>query len=204
MTGIAMPDEWHTFVRHYRLRHGLTQSQLAALLSVSQRTISRWEREEDTPNIAIQKRLRDLGWSPPVALLQSMRAAVIACPVPRALSRTPRLELQALSRPALAKRPSMAGWIGRELAGIASGVLKQMLDDRDLQRAIARRDIANVIATTGSVLRTPESKAIGVWRTTITYFYQDGTFFSDAVSVAAPANSVQGYRAVPMDDIPTR
>lgn len=194
--------DWPGFVRHYRLRHALTQEQLAALLRVSQRTVSRWERGEDSPSLALQKRLRDLGWAPPIALLQGMRAAVIHCPTARALSMSARLQLQVLSRPAIAKRPSMRGYIGRDLAGIASGILKEMLDDRELQRAVAQREIANVIATTGSVLQTPESRRIGVWRTTITYFYHDGTFYSDALSVAAPADATLGYRAIPMDTIP--
>ena len=45
----------------------------------------------------------------------------------RALSRTQNLRLQAVSPPAIAKRPSVVEWIGRDLAGIACGVLAEML-----------------------------------------------------------------------------
>ena len=96
---VGKPDDWACLVRRYRLRHGLTQTRLSALVGVSQRTVSRWERGEDRPNLEIQKKLRDLGWQPPGSLLASLAAGINHCPLPCALSRTSRLTLQAVSHP---------------------------------------------------------------------------------------------------------
>jgi transcriptional regulator with XRE-family HTH domain len=199
-----LTDGWSTLIKRYRLRHGLTQVRMALLVGVSQRTISRWERGEDSPNLDWQRRLRDLGWQPPGNLLDSLAAAIPHCPFPRALSRTPNLRLQALSVPAIEKRPSVTEWIGRDLALIATGILEEMLDDKRLQRGIANREFASVVATTRSVLRTAEHEKIGNYRTVITYFFHEGTLYSDAVSVPAPADAVLGYKAVPMDQIGER
>jgi transcriptional regulator with XRE-family HTH domain len=188
-------------IKRYRLRHGLTQVRMALLVGVSQRTISRWERGEDSPNLDWQRRLRDLGWQPPGNLLDSLAAAIPHCPFPRALSRTPNLRLQALSVPAIEKRPSVTEWIGRDLALIATGILEEMLDDKRLQRGIANREFASVVATTRSVLRTAEHEKIGNYRTVITYFFHEGTLYSDAVSVPADMSATLGYRAIPMDEI---
>lgn len=198
-----MSEDWRDLVKRYRVRHGLTQLRMAAVIGVSQRTISRWERGEDRPSLDQQKRLRDLGWEPTGLLLERIAASVEHCPAPRALSRTQNLRLQALSRPAVAKRPSVTEWIGRDLVGIACGVLEEMLDDRQLQRSIANREIACIVSTTRSVLQTVEHPKIGTYRTTITYFFHEGTLYSDAMSVRAPANAICGYRAIPMDDIGT-
>lgn len=192
-----MSEDWSRFIRCYRLRHALTQARMAAVIGVSQRTISRWERGEDRPSLDQQRYLRDLGMEPTGELLQSLAAAVIHCPAPRALSRTQSLCLQALSQPAIAKRPSVVGWIGRDLAPIACGVLAEMLEDKPLQRGIANREIACVLATTRSVLQTAEHPRIGAFRTTISYFFHDGTLFSDAVSVPAGQEEPCGYRAIP-------
>ena len=173
---------WGGVVRSVRLRAGYSQQQLSEILNVSQRTVSRWERGDDNPSIAQQKRLRDLGWEPPGSLLRSLVSAVQMCPVPRALSCTPKLRLIAVSQSALAKRPSLADLIGSELIAKASGVLKNMLDDRQLQRSIARREIAGVVATTGSVLDIPAAQAMPAYQTTITYFWHEGTLYSDAIS----------------------
>jgi transcriptional regulator with XRE-family HTH domain len=194
-------EDWSEFVRRYRLRHGLTQMRMAAAIGVSQRTISRWERGEDKPSLEQQRFLRDLAWEPPGALLQALAASVIHCPAPRALSRTCNLRLQALSRPAIEKRPSVTEWIGRDLAGIACGVLAQMLDDTPLQRAIANREVACILATTRSVLQTVEHPRIGAYRTTITYFFHEGTLYSDAISVPAAADAICGYEAISMDEV---
>ena len=102
---------WGGVVRSVRLRAGYSQQQLSEILNVSQRTVSRWERGDDNPSIAQQKRLRDLGWEPPGSLLRSLVSAVQMCPVPRALSCTPKLRLIAVSQSALAKRPSLADLI---------------------------------------------------------------------------------------------
>lgn len=195
------PDDWACLVSRYRLRHGLTQARLGSIVGVSQRTVSRWERGEDRPSLEVQKRLRDLGWETPGSLLASLAAGVRHSPLPRALSRMPRLTLQAVSRPAVEKRPSVTNLIGQDLAPLACGVLQQMLDDRPLQAGIASRDIACVIATTRSVLRTAEHPVVGTWRTVITYFSHDGTLYSDAISQRLPRKTALGYRAVGMDEI---
>lgn len=192
--------DWKKFVRFYRLRHGLSQARLAEALGVAQRTVSRWERGEDSPGIAQQKRLRDLGWQPHGSLLSLLAGSIAHCPAPRALTRGAGLTLLALSDPAIAKRPSMADRIGSDLRPLACGVLENILDDAPLQRAIANREVQSLVTTTRSVLRTAEHEAIGLYRTTITYFFHEGTIFNDAIGVAAPEGSICGYHAVPMDD----
>jgi transcriptional regulator with XRE-family HTH domain len=196
-----MPEDWGVLIRRHRIRTGLTQARLADVLGVSQRTISRWERGEDKPGLDRQRQLRDLAWEPPALLLRSLAASIAHCPFPRALSRTPRLRLQALSVPAIAKRPSVTEWIGRDLAPIANGILQEMLDDRALQRNIAKGNIACVVATTRSVLRTAEHPRIGTYRTVITYFFHEGTLYSDAMSMAVPQGTPLGYRPIAMDDV---
>jgi transcriptional regulator with XRE-family HTH domain len=199
---IDEPEDWACLVRRYRLRHGLTQARLAALVGVSQRTVSRWERGEDRPSLDIRRTLRDLGWQPSGSLIASLAVGIRYSPLPRALSRLPNLTLQAVSQPAIAKRPSVTNLVGENLAPLACGILQEMLDDRALQRAIARREIACVIATTRSVLQTPEHPRVGTWRTVITYFWHDGTLYSDAISERVPARTPLGYRAIGMDDGP--
>lgn len=195
-----MGENWSERVKDYRLRHGLTQQRLALMLGVAQKTVSRWERGEDKPSLEQQRQLRDLGWEPSCTLLRSIAQAVTRCPAPRALSRTKNLCLQAVSRPAVLKRPSVTEWIGRDLVGIACGVLVEMLDDTALQTSIANREIACVQATTRSVLRTTEHPSIGTFHTTIGYFFHEGTRFSDAISVPAPTDACLGYRVMAMDD----
>jgi DNA-binding XRE family transcriptional regulator len=195
--------DWRALIKRYRVRHGLTQGRMAAIVGVSQRTISRWERGDDTPSLEWQRHLRDLGWQPPGTLLASLAASIPYCPFPRALSRTQNLCLQAVSRPAIEKRPSVTEWIGRDLAPIACGILEEMLDDRRLQMSIANREIASVVATTRSVLQTAEHERIGTYRTVITYFFHEGTLYSDAISSPAPLDAPLGYTAVAMDELPS-
>lgn len=196
-----MSEDWGEFVKRYRLRHGLTQGRMATVIGVSQRTVSRWERGDDKPSLDLQRKLRDMGWEPPANLLTSLAYSIRHCPVPRALSRTARLRLQAVSDPAIKKRPSVTNWIGRDLAPIACGILEELLDDRALQKSIAAREIACVLTTTGSVLRTREHRRIGSYRTVITYFFHEGTLYSDAIATPAPADAPLGYEAITMDDI---
>ena len=101
-----------------------------------------------------------------------------------------------MSPAAIEKRPSVTEWIGRDLVGIACGVLAEMLEDKPLQRAMANREIACILATTRSVLQTAEHPKIGAYRTTIGCFFHEGTLYSDAVSVPASASDPLGYRAV--------
>jgi hypothetical protein len=76
-----------------------------------------------------------------------------------------------------------------------------MLEDKPLQRAIANREIAGIISTTSSVLRTAEHEQIGAYRTTISYFFHEGTLYSDAISVPAAPGTPCGYQPIPMDEI---
>ena len=196
-----MTEAWHQIVKQYRLRHGLTQQRLAASLNVAQRTVSRWERGEDRPSLSQQRILRDLTRLPDATLSARLFQSVANCPMPRALSRLPGITLLALSAPAIRKRPSMLSMIGQDLVPIATGVLAEMLDDTTLQRGIAGGDIACVRAITQSVLRTPEHANIGTYETTITYFFYDGTLFSDAISTPAADGALCGYRAIPLDEL---
>lgn len=195
---------WNSIIRNCRLRHGLSQARIAAMLGVSQRTVSRWERGEDNPSLAQQRRLRDLGWEPTGSVLQTLHASIIHCPVPRALSRGSRLTLLAVSKPAIEKRPSIVNWIGRDLAPAASGVLAQMLADAELQRAILRKEVSAIVATTHGVLRTADATTITAHRTTISYFHHDGALYSDALSMPTSLDEPCGYLAIPMDNVGTQ
>jgi transcriptional regulator with XRE-family HTH domain len=198
MTGTG---DWQHLVHQFRLRHGLSQARMADVFGVAQRTISRWERGEDRPSVTQQKRLRDMGWEPSGSLLRCLSASVDHCPAARALTRTDRLQLLSLSARALAKRPSIANYVGHDLAPIADGVLQQILDDRDLQRAIAAGEIHSLVTTTRSVLRTEEQAQIGLFHTTISYFFDSGILYSDAIGVPAEEGAACGYRAIAMDEV---
>lgn len=195
-----MSESWAEVLRRYRVRHALTQARMADVLGVSQRTISRWERGEDNPSLDRQRQLRDLCREPSSSLLRCLVASVRHSPFPRALSRMPTLQLLAVSPGAVAKRPSITGWIGQDLAKIACGVLEEMLDDRALQRSIAAGDIACVLTTARSVLRTAEHARIRTYRTLITYYAHDGFIYSDAMAVPVPKTAKLGYQAIAMDD----
>lgn len=198
-----MSESWAEVLRRYRVRHALTQARMAEVLGVSQRTISRWERDEDKPSLDRQKQLRDLCREPPSRLLRSLVASVRHSPFPRALSRMPTLQLLAVSPAAIAKRPSITDWIGRDLARIACGVLEEMLDDRGLQRSIANGEVACILTTTRSVLQTAEHPRIGSYRTIVTYYAHDGELYSDAMAVPAPKSAKLGYQAIYMDEVCT-
>ncbi len=196
-----MQPEWKDIVKQYRQGFSLTQLDMARLLAVSQKTVSRWESGENKPSLAQQRQFRDLLRRPSFNVCDALSAAVRTCPVPRSLFLHPNLNLQALSPAAIAKRPSMAGWIGCDLAPIACGVLADVLADRALQRSILKGEIACVHAVTRSVYRTPEHRSIGTYRTTVSYFRIDGRLFRDALSVPAPANTALGYWPVSMDAV---
>ena len=192
---------WSAIVKQYRVRHCLTQAGMAAVFGVSQRTISRWERGEDQPNLALQKQLRDRAWDPTAILSARLFASVIHCPAPRALVRHRNMRLMALSQPAIDKRPSIMDWIGRDLVKIASGIQVEILDDRPLQASIEAGEIACILATTKSVLQTAEANRIGTYQTTITYFFYEGTLYADSLSIPVADDVPCGYRAISMDDM---
>ncbi|MGI9407585.1 MAG: helix-turn-helix transcriptional regulator [Hyphomicrobiaceae bacterium] len=194
-----MPENWSECIRQYRARFGITQAELARIMGVSQRTVSRWERGEDQPNPERQLQLRDLGWKPAGLLLRNLSVSVRHCPAPRALSHSRNLRLIEVSDAAIRKRPSIKEWIGHELAPIATGVLQEILDDREIQCALAKRELSGMLTTTRSVLKTPEEDRIGAFHTTISYFYQDGDLYSDAISVPASADAKCCYSPIYMD-----
>ncbi len=193
-----MSVKWSLLLKQYRLRYGLNQSQMADLVGVSQRTVSRWERGEDKPNRRKLQFLRELGLEPPISIYSSLATAVRYCPASRALSTKKTLRLICLSDAAIKKRPSIVDNVGQDLLPLATGVLQEMLDDRELQKNIMSREVACVVSNTRSVLRTPESNKIGNFTTTISYFTHDGTLYSDAISLPAPEGTPCGYRAVPV------
>ncbi len=174
------------------------------LLGVSQKTISRWERGEDTPRPAQQRRLRDLAAVPFDQMVQSLRLSIEHCPAPRALSVYENLRLLAVSPPAIAKRPSIVNLIGSDLRPLASGLLAEMRDDAALQRDIAKGEVLGISAITEGVLKTLPDRVAGKFQTTIAYFWVDGALFSDAISMPAPSSSKLGYTALRLDEVAGR
>ena len=86
----------------------------------------------------------------------------------------PNLHLLAASPPAIEKRPSIGNWIDYDLSRIASLILEEILDDRQLQKSIALQEISCVVETIDSVLKTNEHARVGKFQTTITYVSHDG------------------------------
>ncbi|QJA42951.1 hypothetical protein [Phaeobacter phage MD18] len=73
---------WGTSIKALRLRQGLKQAALAELLSLDQATVSRWERGQSTPTIAVQRQVRRkleeiCGGAP---LLQDLFERVVSSP----------------------------------------------------------------------------------------------------------------------------
>lgn len=189
------------FVLHFRLRHGLSQQRMADLLGIQPRRLAAWERGEGEPGPDTAGRLIDLLHRLPSELMGSLSGAIVASGLPRALSRTSQLNLQALSGPAIDKRPNIVEWIGQDLAPIACGVLETMLGDVALQRDILKREISSVVTTTRSVLRTDNSLTVGLFRTTINYFFHDGVLFSDAIAVPAHDDERIGFTPIPVEEM---
>jgi transcriptional regulator with XRE-family HTH domain len=195
-----MLEDWGQFIKQYRVRHGLKRTHLATILGVSPGTVSVLERKLDIPAAYLQRQLRDLATHPDTLLSWKLFASIKHCSLPRALCRTQKLRLLALSAPAIEKRPSVKEWLGCDLAKIACGVQQEMLDDRLLQDSTAKGEIFCTIAVTKSVLQTAEHRRIGTYRTTISYFFHEGTLYSDAMSVPAPEETPCGYRTIAMDN----
>lgn len=185
----------------FRLRHGLNRSRMARLIGISLRRLAALEAGQVELLPSERGKVLDLSHQMPSELLGALSSAVVQCGLPRALSRTGRLNLRALSGPAIRKRPSVVDWIGKDLAPIASGVLEQMLADRELQRAIHRREVVRVVTTTQSVLRTEESETVGTFRTTINYVFHDGVLFSDAIGLPLSTEERTGYTPLYADEL---
>ena len=189
------------FFKHFRLRHGLSQVRMAELVGVNGRRLAAWENGDSEPGAVFKSRVIDLMRDLPSDLLGGLSQSVVRCELPRALCKSGRLNLQAVSGPAIDKRPSIVDWIGRDLVPIACGVLASMLDDRELQRAIVKREVAGVVATTQSVLRTSDAETIGTYRTTINYFFHDNVLYSDAVALPVSADERSGYTPIMIDEV---
>lgn len=76
-----------------------------------------------------------------------------------------------------------------------------MLDDRELQKAISKREVVGVTTVSRSVLDTRESPDICKYRTTISYFFHEGTMYSDAISAPADPDAPLGYWPFKSDEI---
>lgn len=174
---------------------------MATLLGVPPRRLAAWEKGEAEPDHAVVGRVLAITRNVPGELLRSLTDCVVASSLPRALSRTERLNLQAVSGPAVEKRPSIVEWIGKDLAPLATGVLRDMLEDRELQRAIARREVVSVVTTAPGVLRTGDEEVTKLFRTTINYFFHDGVLYSDAIAVHAAAGERIGFTPIAGDEI---
>ncbi len=197
---VAGPDK---FLLQFRLRHGLTRARMARLVGMSPRRLADLEHGETEKVGSVRSKVLEISHRLPGDLLSALSKAVVNCRLPRALCRSNRLELRAVSGPAIRKRPSVVNWIGKDLAPIACGVLQEMRDDLELQRAILRREVVSVVTTTQSVLRTADDEAVGALRTTISYFFHDGVLFSDAIGLPVSAEERMGYTPLYGDEIGT-
>lgn len=195
---VSSPDR---FLLHFRLRHELSHQRMARLIGISPAQLAAIEQGIEAATPAMRKRVVDISHRLPASLLKRVSNAVVGCDLPRALSRTSRLNLRALSGPAIEKRPSIVNWIGENLAPIACGVLQQMLEDRALQRAIQRREVLAVVTTTRGVLRTAESEFTSAFRTTINYFFHDDVLYSDAIALPVSADERLGFTPLHADEI---
>ncbi len=174
---------------------------MADLCGIQPKRLAALERGEIEPCPGMARRLIDLSHRLPGELMSCLSASINRSRAPRALSRSSRLRLEAVSAPAIEKRPSIVDWIGKDLAPVACGVLRSMLDDGDLQRAIKKREVASIVTTTRGVLRLGDCETIGTYRTTIHYFFHDGEQFSDAIAVAAPDGERLGFTPLAVDEL---
>ena len=174
---------------------------MAALLGVPASRFSSWEKGDGEPGAAEHERMLKIISDLPGDLMAALRERVVKCDLSRAMSKSTKLNLQCVSGPAIEKRPSIIGWLGRNLAPIADGVLRTMLDDKPLQRAILKREVAGVVSTTRSVLKTAEAETVSTYRTTITYFFHEGELYSDAIGLPVSPDERLGYTPIMFDEI---
>lgn len=174
---------------------------MAGLLDASPSRVRACENGNSVLTGPARSRLLALEHDLPSELMRGLAGAVDRTALPRALSRGPSLRLQAVSPAAIAKRPSIVDWIGSDLAPIACGVLEEILGNLELRRAIAQREVCAVVTTTRSVLRTAESDEVGTFRTTISYFFHDGTLYSDAIAVPVSPEERIGWTPILVDEL---
>jgi DNA-binding transcriptional regulator YiaG len=74
---------WSAIIKQIRVTRGLKQQALASLLGVSQSAVSRWENNQDEPNLAAAKQLLAMASPAPVGSLELFSAEAEAkfCPV---------------------------------------------------------------------------------------------------------------------------
>jgi DNA-binding XRE family transcriptional regulator len=200
-----MQQEWDALIKQYRLQFGLTQQDLGLLIGVSQKTISRWEKRENSPSIAQQRLLREMIRDPSSIGSAALSTAVRYAPVPRILCFHRNLNVQALSQPAIALRPSIANWIGLDLAPVARGILRDMIENRELQQSVLKGEVACISALTQSSLELTEHPT-GSFLTTIAFLRMDGKLLCDAITVRAPETRNPeglraGYRVIRLDEL---
>src|SRR5512143_4087760 len=77
---------WSAIIKQIRVTRGLKQQALASLLGVSQSAVSRWENNQDEPNLAAAKQLLAMASPPPVGTLELFSAEADAQFLPLAIS----------------------------------------------------------------------------------------------------------------------
>ena len=94
---------WSAIIKQIRVTKGLKQQALASLLGVSQSAVSRWENNQDEPNLAAAKQLLAMASPPPVGSLELFSAEADAKFCPVAISTVDPLRLVRWNEP-LARR----------------------------------------------------------------------------------------------------
>lgn len=60
-----------TFIKQYRIEHGMTQGELAEMLSIAQNTVSQYEKGKRAPTVKKLAHISKVLGSPVAALLSS-------------------------------------------------------------------------------------------------------------------------------------
>ena len=94
---------WSAIIIQIRVTKELKQQALASLLGVSQSAVSRWENNQDEPNLATAKQLLAMASPPPVGTLELFSAEADAQFCPLAISTVDPLRLVRWNEP-LARR----------------------------------------------------------------------------------------------------
>lgn len=79
-------DSWSAYVRRVRATLGVNQSELAARLHVTTRSVSRWETGKGRPDLASRRELRTILYNSSISLKQSVVEARPVYSIVRTLS----------------------------------------------------------------------------------------------------------------------
>ena len=90
---------WSAIIKQIRVSKGLKQQALASLLEVSQSAVSRWENNQDEPNLAAAKQLLAMASPSPVGNLDLFSAEADAKFCPLAISTVDPLRLVRWNEP---------------------------------------------------------------------------------------------------------